>query len=53
MEMELILKKLPIMVKAKGKCTTDHISPAGAWLSLRGHLDNLSDNMLVGCCQCI
>ena len=39
---------LPIMVKAKGKCTTDHISPAGAWLSLRGHLDNLSDNMLLG-----
>ena len=45
--MEKILKKLPIMVKAKGKCTTDHISPAGAWLSLRGHLDNLSDNMLL------
>ncbi|KEQ56835.1 Aconitate hydratase protein [Marine Group I thaumarchaeote SCGC AAA799-N04] len=41
-------EELPIMVKAKGKCTTDHISPAGAWLSLRGHLDNLSDNMLMG-----
>ena len=41
-------EKLPIIVKAKGKCTTDHISPAGAWLSLRGHLDNLSDNMLLG-----
>lgn len=40
--------EIPIMVKAKGKCTTDHISPAGAWLSLRGHLDNLSDNMLLG-----
>ena len=40
--------ELPIMVKAKGKCTTDHISPAGAWLSLRGHLDKLSDNMLLG-----
>jgi len=40
--------KVPIIVKAKGKCTTDHISPAGAWLSLRGHLDNLSDNMLLG-----
>jgi len=39
---------IPIMVKAKGKCTTDHISPAGAWLSLRGHLNNLSDNMLLG-----
>ena len=41
-------ESIPIMVKAKGKCTTDHISPAGAWLSLRGHLDNLSDNMLLG-----
>jgi len=41
-------EKIPIMVKAHGKCTTDHISPAGAWLSLRGHLDNLSDNMLMG-----
>ena len=41
-------QNIPIMVKAKGKCTTDHISPAGAWLSLRGHLDNLSDNMLMG-----
>ena len=40
--------ELLIMVKAKGKCTTDHISPAGAWLSYRGHLDNLSDNMLLG-----
>ena len=42
------LEEIPIIVKAKGKCTTDHISPAGAWLSLRGHLDNLSDNMLMG-----
>lgn len=41
-------KEIPILVKAKGKCTTDHISPAGAWLSLRGHLDKLSDNMLLG-----
>ena len=40
--------ELPIVIKAKGKCTTDHISPAGAWLSFRGHLDNLSDNMLLG-----
>ena len=40
--------EMPIMVKAKGKCTTDHISPAGAWLSLRGHLDKLSDNLLLG-----
>ena len=41
-------EKLPILAKVKGKCTTDHISPAGAWLSFRGHLDNLSDNMLLG-----
>lgn len=40
--------KIPLLVKVKGKCTTDHISPAGAWLSLRGHIDNLSDNMLLG-----
>ena len=36
------------MVKAKGKCTTDHISPAGPWLFYRGHLDKLSDNMFLG-----
>ena len=36
------------MLKAKGKCTTDHISPAGPWLRLRGHLDKLSDNLLLG-----
>ena len=36
------------MIKAKGKCTTDHISPAGPWLRLRGHLDKLSDNLLLG-----
>jgi len=41
-------ENLPILIKAKGKCTTDHISPAGAWLAYRGHLDNLSGNMLVG-----
>ena len=40
--------KLPILLKAKGKCTTDHISPAGRWLRLRGHLNNLSDNMFLG-----
>ena len=39
--------ELPILLKAKGKCTTDHISPAGPWLRLRGHLDKLSDNMLL------
>jgi len=40
--------KLPILVKAKGKCTTDHISPAGPWLKFRGHLDKISDNMFLG-----
>ena len=42
------LVDMPLMIKAQGKCTTDHISPAGSWLSFRGHLDNLSDNMLLG-----
>ena len=42
------LNGLRIMMKAKGKCTTDHISPAGPWLRLRGHLDKLSDNLLLG-----
>ncbi len=37
-----------ILAKAKGKCTTDHISPAGPWLKYRGHLDNISNNMLLG-----
>ena len=40
--------ELSLMIKAKGKCTTDHISPAGPWLRLRGHLDKLSDNLLLG-----
>lgn len=39
---------LPVLVKAKGKCTTDHISPAGKWLQYRGHLDNISNNMFIG-----
>ena len=39
---------LPILVKVKGKCTTDHISPAGIWLQFRGHLDNISDNCYIG-----
>ncbi len=38
-------ERLPILVKAKGKCTTDHISPAGPWLRYRGHLDKISDNL--------
>jgi aconitate hydratase len=36
-----------VLAKAKGKCTTDHISPAGSWLRFRGHLDNISNNMLL------
>jgi len=42
------LKDLAVLVKAKGKCTTDHISPAGPWLRFRGHLDNISNNMFIG-----
>jgi aconitate hydratase len=38
----------PVLLKAKGKCTTDHISPAGKWLAFRGHLDKISDNMFTG-----
>jgi aconitate hydratase len=41
-------EKLPILSKVKGKCTTDHISPAGMWLMYRGHLDKISDNLLLG-----
>ena len=41
-------EKLPVLAKVKGKCTTDHISPAGAWLMYRGHLDKISDNFLLG-----
>ncbi len=39
---------MPVLIKAKGKCTTDHISMAGPWLRFRGHLDNLSENLLIG-----
>lgn len=39
---------LPLLLKAEGKCTTDHISMAGPWLRFRGHLENISDNMLMG-----
>lgn len=39
---------LRLLIKAKGKCTTDHISMAGPWLKFRGHLDNISNNMLIG-----
>jgi len=40
--------RLAVLLKAKGKCTTDHISPAGPWLKFRGHLDRISDNMFTG-----
>lgn len=40
--------ELPLLIKVAGKCTTDHISMAGSWLRFRGHLDNISDNMLIG-----
>lgn len=42
------LTGLKLLIKAKGKCTTDHISMAGPWLRYRGHLDNISNNMLIG-----
>lgn len=41
------MKNMVVLAKAKGKCTTDHISPAGNWLRFRGHLDNISNNMLL------
>ena len=42
------VRGLRLLIKAKGKCTTDHISMAGPWLKFRGHLDNISNNMLIG-----
>ncbi len=39
---------LPLLIKAKGKCTTDHISMAGIWLKYRGHLENISNNYMIG-----
>ena len=42
------LVDMRLLIKAKGKCTTDHISMAGPWLRFRGHLDNISENMLIG-----
>lgn len=41
-------EKIPVLLKAKGKCTTDHISMAGPWLKYRGHLENISNNFLIG-----
>eukprot|EP00057_Strongylocentrotus_purpuratus_P035753 XP_801745.3 PREDICTED: aconitate hydratase, mitochondrial [Strongylocentrotus purpuratus] len=42
------LEDMVVLIKVKGKCTTDHISSAGPWLKYRGHLDNISDNLLIG-----
>lgn len=42
------MQNMPLLIKVKGKCTTDHISMAGEWLRFRGHLENISDNMLMG-----
>ena len=42
------LTGLRVLMKAAGKCTTDHISPAGPWLKFRGHLDNISQNLFIG-----
>ena len=39
---------MTVLIKVKGKCTTDHISAAGPWLKYRGHLDNISNNMFIG-----
>lgn len=44
----LCMQDALILIKVKGKCTTDHISMAGPWLKYRGHLDNISNNMLIG-----
>ena len=41
-------ERLPLLIKVSGKCTTDHISPAGKWLRFRGHLENISRNLLSG-----
>lgn len=41
------LEDMTILIKVKGKCTTDHISAAGPWLKYRGHLDNISNNMFI------
>jgi aconitate hydratase len=40
--------EMPVLIKTKGKTTTDHISPAGPWLRYRGHLDKFSDNLFMG-----
>ncbi|MDL2230630.1 aconitate hydratase [Alistipes sp. OttesenSCG-928-L06] len=45
-------RDMPLLIKAEGKCTTDHISMAGQWLRFRGHLENISDNLLMGAVNC-
>lgn len=45
------LVDMTVLIKVKGKCTTDHISAAGPWLKYRGHLDNISNNMFIGYVQ--
>jgi aconitate hydratase len=47
-ELEKDFNDMAVLLKAKGKCTTDHISMAGKWLKFRGHLDNISNNMFIG-----
>ena len=42
------IRHAKLLIKARGKCTTDHISMAGSWLKYRGHLDNISNNLLIG-----
>lgn len=44
--------RLPLLIKVKGKCTTDHISMAGYWLKFRGHLENISENYMIGAVNC-
>lgn len=44
--------KMPVLIKVKGKCTTDHISMAGYWLKYRGHLENISENYMTGAVNC-
>jgi len=48
LDMTADYQDMPVLVKAQGKCTTDHVSPAGPWLKYRGHLDNISNNMYIG-----
>ena len=47
-QLECDFENLALLIKAQGKCTTDHISPAGYWLRFRGHIDKISDNMFIG-----